>query len=334
MASTQELVNMLIKYGSMLNAPGAKPYINDMRKYMDELPDRMGLPKKPSKLFKNEPDRVQDITDMIARYTGVHPARLNSPDPEQLKNAISDYGDTGYRSINKIFRDPFGPSMNLDNNQKAMVMMDSFKPSANDMVLYRGLSPDSKTAGKLKTLDASGGLNEFGNKSFMSTSLDPHVARQFAETPDPKNNFRIMVPAGTPVLPVHGYKSNEYFTPELEYMLPPDSRYMRLPEGQNSFNHILLDENGKQVGPNFSKYDDLDTYYNTLASTMPDAGRMEDWTVSSKPVADSSEYTDLVMTKPGSLKDPSYVPDKPGVGWLAGMLPLGLLDKYSGDQQQ
>lgn len=279
MSSTQELINMLMKYGAMMNTPSAAPHVLHMRKYMDELPDRLGLPKSPSKLLKQDPSQAKTLTDLIARYTGVHPEDVaKSASNNELANAVHDYGDSGYRAINKIFRDPFSPSMSPERNMQATILMDSFKPTSNDMVVYRGLSPESKTANKINSMELNNSLNEMGNKSFMSTSLDPYIARGFAETGSARNNYRIMVPAGSPVLPVHGANTN--LTPELEYMLPPDSRYARLPRDM------------------------------------------------------SSNYTDLVLTKPGSMQAPDYVPDSPGVGWLAGLLPFGLLDKYSGDQQQ
>lgn len=262
------LRELLSAYSDMKSALAAP----ELRSMMDEIPQRMQLPKKAYKQMKDH-GRAKELTDLIGRYTGVHPENMNLKDENgytELGNALLDYSDVGYRPINKVFRDPFGLSMDPYRTDNARIMMDSFKPSANDMVVYRGL-PEGNTLNALNSLDRRGELNnnQLGNKGFMSTSLDPYVANSFfSKTQSSINNFRIMLPKGTPVLPVHNGMDVKSLSPELEYILPPNSRYARLPRSMGD------------------------------------------------------DYTDLLMTEPGQMKEPAYIPDQPGVGWLAGMLPL------------
>lgn len=300
----------------------------------------------------NDPKSARDISKLIGKYTGYTPKEIPNiapkwtiddefPLPEMRGTEVSSSDDLHQlmswlsRGEQDDFKSPYtqkkwgiNPIVQVG---RAEAMNKAFKPAANDMLLHLGISPISKhhDTSMLYTdydryLKGNPDASSFGSQGYVTASLDPDIAQHYSnlkQEPDPFDRieavtgplvrpnlpsgsvdiarmlekrtraernaklpqgpmFRIMVPQGTPVLPVGETKGKfkGTFDRNLNYLLPPGSKF----------------ESAEQ------------------------------W----------DDFKNLLLTSPGDLnKKPSYKPIDPRIGWLAGMLPAGLLDKYSGDQQ-
>ena len=174
------------------------------------------------------------------------------------------------RQLNEMSARPF-----KGYGERASKLLRTFHPSANDAVVYRGLNPGSRTARRLNDLEnyysqrAEGFSDEaipaptdYGNLGYLSTSVDPQVAKNFGDwsyledggslhPDDPKQQlYKILVPTGTPVRPLLNQLSDH--GNEAEVLLPPMSVYERLgARDEQGFIPLLWTGRGKPTSKRY-----------------------------------------------------------------------------------
>lgn len=173
--------------------------------------------------------------------------------------------------------------------ERSAQLLKAFHPSANDAVVYRGLNPGSRTARRLEELErmyaarADGLTDEYpaaiptdyGNLGFLSTSIDPKVAKSFGDWSYAEDGgslgdaprqqlYKILVPQGAPVRPLLNNLSEHGH--EAEVLLPPMSVYERLGDRDSQgFIPLLWTGRGKPISKRY------------IGATIPGAALLEQY---------------------------------------------------------
>lgn len=218
--------------------PGAPHWQQELALHTTE-PDRIGRQMNQEELAKllgeeNYGTAPYDLSKAIEAYTGSNYQGINralrsrtySPDNTAMRRMVPGAPDVWYspaskKEIAQKIKEGWPTELAY-----ARRLASSFYPAPVDTVVYRGISPASRTLAA-HGWDRSRGrrnlFDDYGNEGFMSTSTSKGVGENFGEGVG--GLFRILVPEGAPIRPVLNTSAH---AAEYEVMLPPRSVYTRL----------------------------------------------------------------------------------------------------------
>jgi hypothetical protein len=170
-------------------------------------------------VFSSDEDRQKYIEDTI------NSQRVSAYDNTKYSGAVETYeGKIGY-DINEALRDPqISDDGYMNTVTKLDEAIDAIEPISQEVIAYRGVKGNGLDFfEKMKTGDT------YTDKGFTSTTIDPHVAKQFGGVSGYYEGiiFKYKLPAGTKGIFPSNFtdKSTGRDTSEAEFLLPRNSKF-------------------------------------------------------------------------------------------------------------
>lgn len=180
--------------------------------------------------------RREDRAAAAQQATSTHGEWAKGLSKEQGK-ALDTYIGEDYKDVNKSLRDGKNPANHPGLVEHMDAAIAAAPPLPHDAVMYRGIGP-----GLAKQLQPGA---TFEDKAYVSTSINRHVAENFAEDA----MIEMHVPKGTKAAAVDAMHPGQGDKSENEYILPRGSKFKvtgrRRGEGGNDIITMELVPHGK-----------------------------------------------------------------------------------------
>lgn len=175
--------------------------------------------KEELSVFASDEEREKYIENTIDSQ------HISAYDNTKYSGAVETYeGRTGY-DLNEALRDPqISDDGYMGTIQKLDEAIDAIEPIKEELIAYRGVKGNGLDFfNKLKVGDT------YEDKGFTSTTIDPHVAKQFGGQQPYYDGlvFKYKLPAGTKGIFPSAFtdKSTGRDTSEAEFLLPRGSKF-------------------------------------------------------------------------------------------------------------
>lgn len=175
--------------------------------------------KEELSVFASDEEREKYIENTIDSQ------HISAYDNTKYSGAVETYeGRTGY-DLNEALRDPqISDDGYMGTIQKLDEAIDAIEPIKEELIAYRGVKGNGLDFfSKLKVGDT------YEDKGFTSTTIDPHVAKQFGGQQPYYDGlvFKYKLPAGTKGIFPGAFtdKSTGRDTSEAEFLLPRNSKF-------------------------------------------------------------------------------------------------------------